>query len=168
MSTDLSVFDAIRRGYKELEISTNEEIVGYFSDIPTKSIFGHVNNIKGILFEQLYVDQLAAQGISASIFEATNHPVSDISIYDGEILINQLQLKATDSVSYITSTLKENPEIGIVTTSEVAAHFDPGVVIDSGIENFSLSNAVHEKLFEETVIPMSPLSIIGWIFGLHF
>lgn len=168
MNIDLAVFDAVRRGYNELELSTNEEILAHFSDIPTEAALGHVSNIKGILFEQLYVDQLAEQGISASVFEATNHPVSDIAIYDGGLLVNELQLKATDNVAYIASTLQENPEIGIVATSEVAAQFDPGVLIDSGIENAVLSSTVHDTLFEETVSPASPLSVIGWLFGLPF
>lgn len=168
MITDLAVFDAVRRGYKELELSTNNEILVHFSDIPTESVLGHVSNIKGILFEQLYVDQLTEQGIGASIFEATNHPVSDIAIYDDDVLINELQLKATDSASYIISTLQENPEIGVVATTEVAAQFDLDMVFDSGIENFELTSVVEETLFEETVSPVSPLSVMGWLLGLPF
>ena len=41
-------------------------------------------------------------------------------------------------------------------------------VIDSGISNLDLNDAVVETLFEDAVNPISPLSVIGWLFGLPF
>ena len=41
-------------------------------------------------------------------------------------------------------------------------------VIDSGISNSDLGDAVVETLFEDAVNPISPLSAIGWLLGLPF
>jgi DNA-binding NarL/FixJ family response regulator len=162
------VFDTVRRGYNDFEQASNEDILSYFEDVDPDAMIGHVSNIKGILFEQLYVDKLAEQGIHAEVFEATNHPVVDIAIFDDGEVVNELQLKATDSVSYINVTLEEHPDIAIVATSEVAAHFDSEMVIDSGISDAVLEDAVTETLLDEVVNPVSPLSVLGWFFGLPF
>lgn len=168
MISSSTVFDAVRRGYNDLEHSSNGEIVNYFSDIEPNELTGHISNIKGIVFEQEYVDQLAAQGIEAQVFEATNHPVVDIAIFEDGEVVNELQLKATDSVSYINATLEEHPDVAIVATSEVASGMDSEMVIDSGIENSLLEEAVAETILDEVVNPFSPISVIGWLFGLPF
>jgi len=165
--TEPDVFEAVRRGYSELESTSNAEIINYFSSIDESSVAGHVSHIKGILFEQEYVELLAAQGIEAQVFDATNHPVTDISILEDGEVVNELQLKATDSVSYVSSAIEEYPDIDFVVTSEVASSFDPDFVVDSGIENAVLDQVVSETLFE-VVNPISPLSVIGWLFGLPF
>ncbi len=162
------VFDSVRRGYNALEHASNDEILSYFEDINPDVMIGHVNNIKGILFEQVYVNQLAEQGIHAEVFELTNHPGTDISIFEGGEVINELQMKATDSVSYISTTLEESPDIAIVATSEVASAFESAMVIDSEIENAVLESSVLETLTDDAVNPVSPLSILGWLIGLPF
>jgi DNA-binding NarL/FixJ family response regulator len=167
MSTH-AVFDSVRRGYSELEVASNADIIDYFSVISADSMVGHVSNIKGILFEKLYVEQLAEQGIEVSTFEAINHPVVDVAIYDDGEVVNELQLKATDSVSYINDTLEKHPDIQIVVTSEVADRIDSSMVINSGIEDAALEEAVLSTLLENAVNPVSPISILGWLFGLPF
>ncbi|CAA6819655.1 MAG: Unknown protein [uncultured Sulfurovum sp.] len=164
------VFDSIRRGYTDLNTSSNEEIFDYFQTIEEESMQGHISNIKGILFEHEYVQSLEEMGTHASIFEATNHPVTDISIFDdnGDV-INELQLKATDSIGYINETLVENPDVTMVVTSEVATNMSTDVVIDSGIENAVLENSVLEVL---SPIPVTTTGFafagIGLLFGLPF
>lgn len=162
------VFDAVRRGYNQLEFSSADEIADYFSDVEAESVLGHISNIKGILFEQEYMDTLSTQGISANLYESTNHPLTDISILNPDGSVNEIQLKATDSASYINTTISENPEIELVTTSEVFESIDCENVIDSGISNADLSDAVVDNLFEDVVNPVSPLSGIGWLLGLPF
>ncbi|MFC3294127.1 hypothetical protein [Modicisalibacter luteus] len=162
------VFEAIRRGYNEFEAASNTEILDYFSAIDGESVAGHASHIKGILFEQEYVDLLAARGVEAQVFEATNHPVTDIAIMDGDNIVQEIQLKATDSSSYISATIEENLDVAIVATSEVAAGFDDDTVTDSGIDDAALEQAVSEAVLDEAVNPMSPLSVIGWMFGLPF
>jgi hypothetical protein len=168
MINSAEVFDAVRRGYVEFESASNEEIVSYFDGIDDESVGGHANNIKGILFEQEYADNLLAQGIDAELFSETNHPITDLAIWDDGELVNELQLKATDSISYIQATISDNPDITIVATSEVASNFDSETVIDAGIENVALEDAVSETLFDEAINPLSKTSILGWIFGLPF
>jgi len=132
MIEESEVFDSIRRGYTDLNSATNEEIFDYFQIIDEDSMQGHISNIKGILFEQEYVQSLEEMGTHTSIFEATNHPVTDISIFnDNGDVINELQLKATDSVGYINGNLVQNPDVAIVATTEVASSMNNDMVIDS-------------------------------------
>lgn len=162
------VFDTVRRGYNDLQQASNDEIASYFDEIDADAMIGHVSNIKGILFEKLYVEQLAEQGVHAELFDATNHPIADVAIFGHDEVTSELQLKATDSVAYINAALEQNPEVAVVVTTEVAKNMDAEMVIDSGIENAVLESAVTETLFDEVVNPVSPLSVFGWIIGLPF
>ena len=156
MIENKEVFEAVRRGYGDLSDATDDE-----------SWTGHMSNIKGVLFEQEYVDKLEKEGIKAALFEHTNHPDTDIQIFEDGSVIEELQLKATDSVSYINSTLSENPDIPIVATTEVASGFETNMVIDSEI-----SNMVLEEAILDTIVPVSPfgfgLAGLGLLFGLPF
>jgi hypothetical protein len=155
------VFEAIRRGYSELENASEDEILNFFHAEDMESLVGHTNNIKGILFEQEYARELQENGVDARLFEETNHPVSDIGIYEDGMLVEELQLKATSNPSYIEETLDEIPqEVAIVTTSEVAPDFSDEV-IDSGI-----SDALLEEAVSDVILPVSPLSVVGWIFWI--
>ena len=51
-------------------------------------------------------------------------------------------------------------------TSEIAGSFDSDMVMDSGIENAALEQAVGETLMDEVVNPLSPFSVLGWLVGL--
>lgn len=187
-----SVFDAVRRGYNELELVSNDDIFDYFADVSPDAMSGNISNIKGIVFEQEIVNALNEQGMDAMLFEATNHPVSDIALMDDGDIAAEVQLKATDSVSYINETLSANPDIPIIVTSEVADSFESTMVIDSGIDNAALDNAVSEVLTGEianhigesvasdvasegladlvadVALPISPIGLIGALFGLPF
>lgn len=145
------VFAAVRRGYTEFADATPDEICSYFSDLEQTELVGHISNIKGILFEQEVVDALNDQGYSAAVFEATNHPATDIMLMDEEDVIAELQLKATDSAAYISNTLEEHPDIPIITTHEVAQKFDDvSMVYDSGLDNSVLTDAVQSTLVGAT------------------
>ncbi|WP_286300695.1 hypothetical protein [Vibrio apostichopi] len=193
MIAQSSVFDAVRRGYNELELASNDEILDYFADVTPDAMSGHVSNIKGIVFEQEVVAALNGQGMDAMLFEATNHPVSDIALMSDGDIAAEVQLKATDSVAYINETLAENSDIPIIVSSEVADSFDGTLVIDSGIDNAILTDTVSETLAGEMVhsvgesitsdvaseglaeliadvaIPVSPIGFgIGLLFGLPF
>ncbi|TOQ60665.1 hypothetical protein CGG91_22060 [Vibrio parahaemolyticus] len=186
------VFDAVRRGYNELEIASNDEILDYFADVNPDAMLGHISNIKGIVFEQEVVTALNEQGMDAMLFEATNHPVSDIALMSDGDIAAEVQLKASDSVAYINETLAENPDIPIIVTSEVADGLESTMVIDSGIDNVALNDAVSEvltgeianhvgesvvsgvasealaELVADVALPISPIGIIGALFGLPF
>lgn len=188
-----SIFGAVRRGYNELELANNDEILDYFADLNPDAMSGHISNIKGIVFEQEIVNALNEQGMEALLFEASNHPVSDIALMSGDDIAAEVQLKATDNVAYINETLAENPDIPIIVTSEVADSFDSSMVIDSGLDNVALDDAVSEVLAGEVAnhvgesiasdvvsegladlvadvaLPISPIGFgIGLLFGLPF
>ncbi|EPS7269499.1 hypothetical protein ACVHIF_003444 [Vibrio cholerae] len=192
MIAQSSVFDAVRRGYNELELASNDEILDYFADVNPDAMSGHISNIKGIVFEQEVVNALNSQGMDAMLFEATNHPVSDIALMSDGDIAAEVQLKASDSVAYINETLAENPDIPIIVTSEVADGLESTMVIDSGIYNVALNDAVSEvltgeianhvgesvvsdvaseglaELVADVALPISPIGIIGALFGLPF
>ncbi len=167
MIEEQEVFEAVRRGYGDLSDATDEEVVDYFTDVDDESWTGHMSNIKGVLFEQEYVDKLGDEGVEAALFEHNNHPDTDIQIFEDGSVVEELQLKATDSASYINSTLAENPDIAIVATTEVASGFDTDMVIDSGI-----SDAVLEEVIADVIVPVTPVGIglagLGLLFGFLF
>ena len=149
MVTSDDVFDAVRRGYTEYSDASASEIIDYFSSLNHNEFIGHLSNIKGIVFEQEVVDALNEQGLDAAVFEMTNHPATDIALFDEEDTIAEIQLKATDSVSYISSTLENHPDIPIISTSEVANHFEEtSMVIDSGLSNEVLTQSVSSVLLD--------------------
>ncbi|MBU2963048.1 hypothetical protein KO516_19875 [Citreicella sp. C3M06] len=162
------VFDAVRRGYAELEVASEEEITAYFDAVEPASILGHSNHIKGILFEQEYTDALETGGIEASLFEHTNHPGTDVIVFGDIDAVTEIQLKATDSVSYVTAAMQDDPEIAFAVTSEVAAQIGSDVVIDAGIENAALESAVTDTLFEDAVSPFGVFSLVRLLIGIPF
>ena len=141
------IFEATRRGYTDLRSACPNEIVDYFSDCSDESISGHLRNIKGILFEEKVVDILNNAGLDANLFDEVNHPATDIFVRNGFADFGEFQLKATDSCSYIKETMEANPDIPIITTTEVAKHFDIPTVIDSGISNADLDDSVQSCIF---------------------
>ncbi|GMQ48473.1 hypothetical protein [Vibrio sp. 10N] len=187
-----SIFDSVHRGYRELEFASNDEIEDYFADVNPDVMSGHISNIKGMVFEQEVATALNEQDMNAVLFEATNHPVSDIALMSDGDIAAEVQLKATDSVAYINETLANNPDIPVIVTSEVADSFDSTMVIDSGIDNAVLGEAVAEALSDDVVtdiaesvasdtvseglaeavadvaLPISPIGIVGALFGLPF
>ncbi len=110
---------------------------------------------------------LEEEGVEAALFASTTHPDTDLQIFEDGSVVEELQLKATDSASYINSTLAENPDIAIVATTEVASGFETEMVIDSEI-----SNAVLEEAIIKTIAPITPIGFslagLGLIFGLPF
>lgn len=157
------VFEAVRRGYNELESASNQEILAYFDAVSPDAMIGHINNIKGIAFEQEVASRLAEYGLTVELFESTNHPVVDISILTDSDIAIEAQLKATDSASYINATLEATPETPIIATSEVAVALEQPMVINSGIGNEQLTHLVESTLFdEETLSHLSNSLGIDW------
>ena len=107
---------------------------------------GTVNTAKGKYFEYLVVEKLnqgqqvgpllLEPGQQAVLANSMTQPGWDLRIVDehGDA-VEYLQLKATDSVSYIHSALERYPDIQILATNEVA---HGGLVLDSGITDEGL------------------------------
>lgn len=111
-----------------------------------EALQGAVNTAKGKYFEYLVVDKLnqgqqvgplvLEPGQQAVLADSMTQPGWDLRIVDehGDV-VEYLQLKATDSVSYIRSALERYPDIQILATDEVV---DSGLVLDSGIADEAL------------------------------
>lgn len=79
-----------------------------------------------------------------------------------EFLLGEVQLKATDSVSYIKDALEANPDIPIITTSEVASSFDDNsMIIDSGLDNSLLTDTVSSVISDNLEVVDSTDVISG-------
>lgn len=160
MMENKAIFEAIQRGYSQFHNANQDEILEYFKEQEHESLVGHVNNIKGILFEQEYLNKMQEEDVEAFLFQNTNHPDSDMIIENQEF-----QLKATDNISYINETLEANPDIPIIATTEVANLMNNDMVIDSGISNSVLEDSVTELVFGTSIgLPFG----IGLLFGLPF
>lgn len=106
---------------------------------------GFLSAVKGKLFEQKYVAYLNSgnlpEGYEAHLATSTIQDGWDIAVSgpDPE-LVSVIQAKATDSVSYVVSAMKQNPAIDVVTTDEVYSHLVLSG-ISEGLVNSGFSNA---------------------------
>ncbi len=116
-----------------------------------QELVGFVSGVKGKLFELQYAaylnDGRLPDGFHAQLADSPTNPGWDIAIIgpDGA-LHDTIQAKATDSVAYVSNALEQNPQIDMVTTSEVHSYlvmqgFSESV-IDSGISDETLTAAV--------------------------
>lgn len=109
--------------YPDISIAT-------LSGVEPERITGYLQAWKGKYFEVLVRDQLndgnwigdihLGPGETASLAAHTNQPGWDLLITDHHgSVINELQLKATNSIGYLKQALVHYPSIHIVTTDEV-------------------------------------------------
>lgn len=117
--------------------------------IDPNALGGMVNLTKGAYFEQLVADQTGGE-----LFEAFNHPDTDIVIQGTEY-----QLKATDSVSYVEGVKDGIP---VIATDEVADQTD---AINSGISNDEITSATESALGGDAVDLIEAIST-GAVSGL--
>lgn len=140
--------------------------------LDSDALQGTVNTAKGKYFEYLVVDRLSKgqqvgplllePGQQAVLAESMTQPGWDLRIEDEHgAVVEYLQLKATDSVSYIRSALERYPDIQILATGEVA---ESGLMLNSGITDRELRaqvewgvDAVDVSLFESFLDHFHPL-----------
>jgi len=140
---DEIIMEAVRRSTPELSGANQEEISAYLRDLDPDQIDGFANNVKGIAHELLYEDFINEGdfGLKAEIFDATNHPDSDIILTDDAGESWEIQLKATDSEAVVRDWLENHPDGDILVTKELAEKLD----LDStGISNEELTADVDE------------------------
>lgn len=162
LSTSLSI-DLVRNADNELALQalemTNPNFdptnLEQYSDI---ELMGIINSSKGKYFELLVVEKLNSgeavgnlvlpEGYSASLATSPTQVGWDIQITDEQGLpVEYLQLKATESVSYISQTLEKYPDIRILATDEVAGSDE--MVLDSDITDADITRAMHSTLESE-------------------
>ena len=96
-----------------------------------EELAGFVNGWKGKLFEVDVRDRLNAgewvgdlhlePSQTAQLAASATQPGWDLAIYDSHgAVVDQLQLKATDSLAYVKHALEQYPGIHVLTTAEVA------------------------------------------------
>lgn len=124
------VYDSLRAVNGNFEDMSNTEIWWETLWMSPESHAGLVSLTKGAYFEQL-----VANDTGGELFEHFNNPGTDITI-DGI----EMQIKATDSFSYIASV---DDEIPVIATSEVA---EKTGAIDGGYTNEEVTNSVEQAL----------------------
>ena len=156
--------------------SQTDNLRDIIEDADDTELAGLISGTKGKLFEMRYVDFLndghLPDGYEAVLAESATNPGWDIAILDNNgITVNELQMKATDSVDYIKTALERYPDIDIVTTEEVynsvVMHEFADQVINSGISNEELTSVVTETLESDSVdmdwgLPVIPMLLIGY------
>ena len=143
IAEDSLVIEAFRRSDSSLSDASVSEISDYLSEYSSEQQAGIINNVKGIYHELAFVEAENSDmdAWTAAIMPSTNHPGVDVVMSNsvtGEI--TELQLKATDSVSYASSAVEQHPNVGVIGTSEVA--FGNPDITDSGFSNESLTEDV--------------------------
>jgi hypothetical protein len=117
-----SVLDAFHAQYPQYGTGFVEAVDHLRSD--PERLMGLVNGVKGKLFELNYVDWLnhghLPDGFSAELAHHANNPGWDIAIHDAHGQVAELlQMKATDSVSYVNEAIAAHPDIPVVVPHEL-------------------------------------------------
>ena len=138
IAEDSLVIEAFRRSDNRLADASVAEVSEYFSEYSLEAQQGIINNVKGIYHELAFVDRENADDDLwfAELMPSTNHPGVDVVLTNSatnETL--DLQLKATDSLSYLQSSLNSLPEdTRLLTTAEIASKV-------SGVESTDFYNS---------------------------
>lgn len=142
-------FDAVTPQMREaFNLSFPNKSLEYLEGLNSEQLQGVISNWKGKLFEVQVRDQLnngeivgdlvLDKGQYAELAESINQPGWDLQIFNADGSVDELmQLKATESMSYINEALEKYPDIDILATSEVAEL--TGSLQNSGISNESLN-----------------------------
>ncbi|MBN2717696.1 MAG: hypothetical protein JXX14_17735 [Deltaproteobacteria bacterium] len=151
---DPSVLHAFHSQYPN-EVSFVDKIQEFKDD--SEALQGLVSGVKGKLFETQYVDTLNSggflpEGHVAAMADSPVQPGWDVEIRDdhGQI-VEQLQLKMTDSLSYVKESIERYPDFDIVlptdvfqdlsTNADIAAH-----LVDSGIDSDQVMNPLIDNI----------------------
>lgn len=144
---ELLVIEAIRRSNNDLNDASIEEIADYVQTKDPSQLDGLQNNVKGIYHELSYVNSENSDGdeYTAQLFTETNHPGADIILTNtltGEV--TEIQLKATDYLSYVQKHNEKYEDIAVFATEEVASKSDD--IASSGFSNSQLEEDVEGVL----------------------
>ena len=118
---------------------------------------GLANGVKGKLLEVMVRDRLNAEkrlgelqlehGQEASLAESSTQPGWDLQIVneDGSVA-EEIQLKATESMSYVKKALEKYPDIRVATPSEIDDTAEE--ILGTGISNQQLEHVTGAQLDE--------------------
>ncbi len=154
------ITEAFRLQYPNVD---QESLVGATEE----RLSGLANGIKGKYFEVLVRDRLnddesigelrLGPGQLARLADGPTQEAWDLEIVNVEdgSLVEQIQLKATTSMSYIKSALDKNPEIRVAVPSEVDGISDE--LLKTDISDNDLAEAVRRQLEEQSEDALSDI-----------
>jgi hypothetical protein len=155
-SEELLVLEALRRSKASLNDASEAELAVYLDSLSPEQIQGVANNVKGIYHEMMWVENYNASHSDsyAVMHDSTNHQGSDVQVYskDTDELLEEFQLKATGSVSYVREHQEKYSHIEVLATSEVSSEIDG--VESSGFSNVDLTSrvdSVSDELADNTI-----------------
>lgn len=137
------VLEALRRSNSLLTTATDRELAEYVQGMEPYQLEGLQNNVKGIYHELRFARDYTASEDQyvVELFEATNHPGADVRIINIETgEVREVQLKATDFMSYIRAHNDRYESVEVFATSEVADKSDS--IQSTGMTNSELSGDV--------------------------
>lgn len=141
------VVDALRRSSRVLSEASLADLGDYLSGLDTVQLRGVANNVKGIYHELRFVHDFneTHTDLQAEVFAKTNHPDSDVLIRDTHTheVVQELQLKASDSRDYALHDFDSSSPIERLATHEVAS-VSPELG-DSGYSDSSLETDVADQ-----------------------
>ena len=145
------ILKALKRANPNLEGKSLDEISDYLQGLDEDQLLGLNNNVKGILHEIQFVEIENNDGdnITASLFTDTYHKDTDVVLTNndtGEMF--EVQLKATDSSSYVNDWIDNHENGEILITEELAEKME---LETSGSSNNELTTDVNnfvEKIVE--------------------
>lgn len=120
---DELVLQALRRAVPDTQTMSLDDIQDYLQEFDEDQLVGLANNVKGILHEIQFVQIENEDGdeVSAALFTDTNHPDTDVILTNeetGETIA--VQLKATNSESYVNDWIENHEDGEILVTEEIA------------------------------------------------
>jgi len=157
---DMGVLAAFRR-YSD-ETQDIDSIREYLQNLSDDQISGVVNNVKGILHEMQYVEIENSDDdhISAILFPNTNHQAYDVLTIDEMTgSLNQIQIKSTDSPSYVQEWIHDHPNGEILLSEEIATELQ---MPSTGLSNQEMTMNVND--FIEKILAMDSNSQIFNLF----
>ena len=181
------LFEAFKSQYPNVDL---ESLAGRSPE----SLGGFVDGVKGKYFEVLVAERLNAgetvgelqlePGQAARLAESPNQPAWDLEIVDrnGET-VEQIQLKATENLSYVKEALDKYPDIRVAVPEEIDS--ESADIVGTGISNSMLEETTEEQIeelsedsisnaldiaaeFAVDVIPVTSALIIGVTEGRRY
>ena len=121
------VLDALRRSNRSLTDATEQELAAYIQSLEPNQLAGLRNNLLGISHELRYFVEENSDGDEyiVELFSATNHPGADARIINtitGDV--REVQLKASQYMSYVNDHNERYAHIPAMATDELAAQSD--------------------------------------------
>lgn len=150
------VIEALRRSSNALADASHTDLGNYLSSMDASELRGVANNIKGIYHELYFVEKFnsSQSELTASCQPSTTAAGSDILIRDKHgAVVDEVQLKATDSTSYLNEHIERYPNIKLLATDEIAEK--------CGISSSDISNAEITSDVASQIDALSDISTVA-------